>query len=271
MGAWVSGHITANGLRLHYTRTGGEKPVLVLAHGFSDDGLCWSPVAEVLAADYDVVMVDARGHGRSEGPESGYGPIDLGDDLAEAIKALGLEKPYILGHSMGAVTILSLASRYPDLPKAILLEDPPAGWSQQAPPTGDDWLARMRSWIVAIKRSTREELIAGERERSPHWSEAEIGPWADSKLRLSFNVLNRAHAEALDWHTLLPQIQVPTLLIYADPALGGIIGPQTAAEFKALVKHADLVQIDQAGHSIRRDQFQRYRATVQAWLKQAAA
>jgi N-formylmaleamate deformylase len=65
MAHWQSGDVTANGIRLHYTRTGGDKPPLVLAHGVTDDGLCWTPVAAALAPDYDVIMVDARGHGRS--------------------------------------------------------------------------------------------------------------------------------------------------------------------------------------------------------------
>ena len=48
---WQSGDIRVNGLMLHYTRTGGAKPPVVLAHGFSDDGLCWTPVAEALEAE----------------------------------------------------------------------------------------------------------------------------------------------------------------------------------------------------------------------------
>lgn len=48
MAVWQSGDIVVNGLRLHYTRTGGDKPQVVLVHGFSDDGLCWTPVAEAL-------------------------------------------------------------------------------------------------------------------------------------------------------------------------------------------------------------------------------
>ncbi len=82
---WQTGFIQANGLRQHYTRNhgsahsggppgGGDKPSIVLAHGFSDDGLCWASTAERLAETYDVVMVDARGHGRSDAPEQGYGP-----------------------------------------------------------------------------------------------------------------------------------------------------------------------------------------------------
>ena len=81
MATWQSGDVSVNGLRLHYTRTGGDKPPVVLAHGFSDDGLCWTPVAEVLAPDYDVIMVDARGHGQSEAPEQGYNMADMAGDL----------------------------------------------------------------------------------------------------------------------------------------------------------------------------------------------
>ena len=59
MAAWQSSNLEANGWRLHYTRTGGDKPPVVLAHGFSDDGLCWTPVAEALASEYDLIMVDS--------------------------------------------------------------------------------------------------------------------------------------------------------------------------------------------------------------------
>lgn len=55
MSDWQSRTVEVNGLTLHYTRTGGDKPTVVLAHGFSDDGLCWTPVAKQLEADYDLV------------------------------------------------------------------------------------------------------------------------------------------------------------------------------------------------------------------------
>src|SRR5262249_34154967 len=122
MDRWQSGDIEANGLRLHYTRTGGAKPPLVLAHGVMDDGLCWMRVARALEADYDVIMVDARGHGRSDAPETGYGPTEQAADLHGVITGLGLRRPAILGHSMGANTTLVLAGTYPDVPGAILLE-----------------------------------------------------------------------------------------------------------------------------------------------------
>jgi len=104
----------------------------VLAHGFSDSGLCWTPVAEALEADYDLIMIDARGHGQSDAPEHGYGSAEYAADVAGVIGALQIQRPAVLGHSMGAATALALAGLYPDIPGAILLEDPPAFWS--APP-----------------------------------------------------------------------------------------------------------------------------------------
>ena len=85
---WRSGFVEANGIRLHYTRTGGDKPPLVLAHGVTDDGLCWAATAAALAPEYDAVMVDARGHGTSDAPERGYGPLEQAGDLAGVIAAV---------------------------------------------------------------------------------------------------------------------------------------------------------------------------------------
>lgn len=269
---WQTGFVEVGGLKLHYTRTGGNKPPLVLAHGFSDDGLCWTPVAQALEADYDVIMVDARGHGRSDGPESGYGSITLGDDLAGVIAALGLERPVVLGHSMGAATALALAANHPESVGAILLEDPPMFWLPPPPDPGDGQarIAGMHKWVVELKRKTREEMIAQERASSPGWSEAELGPWADAKLRLSFNVMGRGREPQQSLRDL-PTITCPALLITADPARGAIVTPEGAEELRAIAPNLEVAHIPGAGHSIRRDQFRAYVAVVKDALRRLAA
>ena len=267
MAVWQSGDIEVSDLRLYYTRTGGKKPQVVLAHGFSDDGLCWTPVAEVLASEYDVIMVDARGHGRSEGPEQGYGSAEHAGDLASVITGLGLHRPAVLGHSMGAATALMLAGMHPNLVGAILLEDPPAWWVAGSP-TGLDKerQAQMRGWVTELKRKTREEMIADVRTHSPSWSEAELGPWADAKLRLSFNALNREGAAAVDWPTTVRRVTCPALLITADPERGAIVTPEGAAALQALMPQLRVAHIPEAGHSIRREQFDRYIDVVRTFL-----
>lgn len=270
MSAWQSEYVESNGIRLHYTRTGGDRPPFVLAHGFSDDGLCWTPLAECLALDYDVLMVDARGHGRSDAPGAGYGDRISAEDLAGLITALGLEKPPILGHSMGALTALTLAGLYPDLPGAILLEDPPARWTPPSPVEENDedavdWRAQSVAWITDLQSKSREDVIAEQRAASD-WSEAELGPWADAKLSMSLNVLSRNRAPDMDWANLMQQITCPALLVTADPEDGSLVTAEEAVQLQALVPQLQVAHIAGAGHNIRREQFDAYLGVVLDFL-----
>lgn len=268
MTPWTSGAVQSNGIRVHYTRTGGDKPALVALHGFSDDGPCWTPIAQALENDFDMIMLDARGHGRSDGPPSGYSYDDYAADTAGAIAALKLDKPIVLGHSMGAVTALTLAATHPSAPRSIILEDPPPFW-MPPPPAGDnssEGVNRMRNWIIDLKRETREEMLAGCRRSSPTWPEGELGPWADSKLRLSFNVLSILDADSrLPLRERVSAITCPALLIVADTALGAITSGEQADDLKTLIPQLKVEQIGKAGHSIRREQPARYLEIVRTF------
>ena len=259
---WKSETIQSNGLKIHYTRTGGDKPPFVLAHGFSDDGLCWTPIAQQLEKDYDVIMVDARGHGRSEGPEEGYGTAIMANDLAGVISGLGLSKPMVMGHSMGGATTLLLAAAYPDLPGKIIIED--AGMFNPPKPDPNNpngTLHRMGGWIIDLKRKTRDEMIAICRSNSPTWPEAELGPWADSKLRFSFYALSR-NSTVVAWESELPKIQCPALLLTADVERGAIVSAESAATMQNLISGLQVVNIPGAGHNIRREQAKKFMETV---------
>ncbi|MDP9378876.1 MAG: alpha/beta hydrolase [Chloroflexota bacterium] len=231
------------------------------------------PVVEALAQEYDVVMVDARGHGRSDAPELGYGSLEQAEDLADVIRRLGLERPAILGHSMGAATTLVLAGTYPDLPRAILLEDPPPWWAErrEGAPSAEDRLAGMRAWISSVKRKTREELISEQRAETPGWSTVELGPWAEAKLRVSPNVLEVLRSDnpaSVDWEATLRRITCPVLLITADPSLGAIATEESSAALRDLVPQLRVEHISDAGHNIRRDQFDRYMEVVLTFLSE---
>jgi N-formylmaleamate deformylase len=267
MDVWQSGDVQVNGLRLHYTRTGGTRPPVVLAHGFSDDGLCWTPVAEVLAPDYDVIMVDARGHGQSEAPDEGYNMADMAGDLRGAIAALGLHRPPVIGHSMGGGTALALAALYPDVPGAILLEDAaPLGLAEMRMPHDPERHARITERIARLRSMSREQLIAEQRAATPTWSDAELEPWADAHLHLSPKVVAFDPTVGVDWPVVLGRIACPALLIAADPERGGMITPENAAVFQEYVPQLRVVRISGAGHSVRREQFGRYMDVVRGFL-----
>lgn len=269
MSKWYSDRIASNGIQLYYTRTGGNKPPVVLAHGFSDDGLCWTPVAETLEANYDVIMVDARGHGRSDAPDGGYNATTMATDLAGVITGLGLDQPVVMGHSMGGSTTMALAGLFPEIPGAIIIED--AGASNMMADKSPAALARLQQWherMVNLQSKTHAELIHHARTETPTWAEPELEPWAHAKLRFNMKALDRSDAVLLDWDQLLRNITCPALLLIADPERGGGVTRERATEMQALVPQLQVVHIPEAGHNIRREQFAPYMAAVSAFLAQ---
>jgi N-formylmaleamate deformylase len=265
MAEWQTGNVIANGIRVHYYRTGGDKPPLVLNHGATDDGLCWTRVARALEADYDIIMPDARGHGLSEAPESGYSSKERAADLAGLIQALRLDKPAVGGHSMGAATTFRLAADYPDIVRCAILEDP--GFRSANASADESRQARMRQTFAELTSLSREALIERCRTQSPTWDEVELGPWADSKLRVSSKFLdNMRFRTEPPWQEVLPRIACPVLLITSDPDKGGIVSPEAAEEAVKLNPRVEAVRLRGAGHNIRREQFEGFLEAVRAFL-----
>jgi pimeloyl-ACP methyl ester carboxylesterase len=271
---YISGDVIANGVKLHFYRTGGSKPPMVLLHGVTDDGLCWTHIADGLAHDYDVIMVDMRGHGKSEAPEEGYTLTVMAGEIAALIKELSLEKPVIMGHSMGAITTLTLAGLYPDVPRAIVLEDPPPFWmikkTDKSEPPNPNHLAL---WIKSNKRKTKEDLFSEVRSGNPGWAEAEMEPWVNSKLRYSPRIgkmISMDDLPGMDFDNLVKQVTCPALILTADTMKGAIVSEKDAAALKQGVPQLEVVHIDGAGHSIRRDQYEKYMEAVKAFLSKTA-
>ena len=272
MDQWTTGYCVSHGTKLHYYRTGESKPPLVLMHGITDDGLCWTPVANALSNQHDIIMVDVRGHGKSEAPENGYDYETMGTEVVGLIEDLALENPIVMGHSMGAMTALTLAALNPNLSQAIILEDPPALWRAGQPSQEDlDIRAGMRAWIYEVKRKTRDELLEAVRTENPEWSEAELGPWADAKHRFSLKItrlIEKHDSVPGNFPALLTQIFCPVLLITADPRRGAILTDEDVAELQKSIPQLERVHIPGAGHNIRREQFSRYMEVLDTFLNQ---
>jgi pimeloyl-ACP methyl ester carboxylesterase len=122
---WSDGYVYANGARIHYYHAvpAPEKPVMVMIHGVTDNGLCWTTLTWKLQDDYDVYMVDTRSHGLSDPITAADDGDTLIKDVVEFVKAMGFEKPILMGHSMGGATVIRVGAEYPDLAKAIIVLD----------------------------------------------------------------------------------------------------------------------------------------------------
>ena len=263
---WTDGFVLANGIRIHYWRTGGDKPVMLLAHGYSDDGLCWTNLAKELEKDYDIVMADARGHGLSD-PPSADDPADAqAEDLAGLIRELKLEKPIVMGHSMGSASAAWFAAKYPDIPRAVILEDPrlvsrpSSSESQNADAAAQE---RQRAQILARNNTPYEELVAGCMKSNPKWGLNECMVWAPSKRLYHPNTAYRNLGERPEMRELFAKITVPTLILKADDPAE--LRKQNE-EVASVLKQGKLVHIDGAGHNVRREQKERVLQVLREFL-----
>src|SRR5687768_363917 len=102
-----------NGLHLYYETHGSGRP-LILLHGGLGSGEMFGPIIPALADHHQVIAVDLQGHGRTADIDR---PIDIklmADDIAALIDHLGLDKPDLVGYSLGGGVAFFTAVKYPD-------------------------------------------------------------------------------------------------------------------------------------------------------------
>jgi N-formylmaleamate deformylase len=269
---WTQNDLIVNSVQLHYYRTGqGDKRPLVLVHGFSDNGLCWTPVARDLESEYDVIMPDMRGHGLSERTRPS-GKVDMAADLAGLIRSLGLDHPVVCGHSMGAMVTYQLGVRFPELASALVLEDPPWWLSQHAPPFSDTDGNPFEKWVKNLAGQTLDDLLMGYHQDHPDWPEELLRPMCESKKQLDPAILEsmqpKLRTQEVDWSSTVQHITLPILLFVGNPELGGIVTPEVVAKVGELNPKVPIVHIPDVGHFIRFDKFTLFMDALRVFLKQ---
>lgn len=108
-------YFDSDGVNIRYQVLGSGAPV-ILVHGFiSDFENNWSSVVDVLTPHFQVIGMDARGHGKSGKPHDAdaYG-VQMVTDVANLMDHLGIDKAHVAGYSMGGYIALKMASIYPD-------------------------------------------------------------------------------------------------------------------------------------------------------------
>lgn len=265
MTPWTSATCETNGITLHYTRTGGAKPPLVLLHGLMTSGRCWVDLARALEPDYDVIMPDARGHGQSGAPDHGYRYEDHAADVAGLLQALQLPPAFLLGHSMGGMTAAVVASRYPQLLRGLVLADPTFLSPQvQREVHASDVADQHRQLLT----QSLDELIAEARGRHPHRSAETIELFARARLQTSLRAFDVLTPPNPEYRPLVRALTVPSLLVFGD---SGVISAAVAQELQDLHPALQVTQIQRAGHVLHLDQPARFTAIVQSFFVALAA
>ena len=269
------GAARVNGLDLHYLDWGGDAPVAAVAlHGFALNCHSWDEVAPALSDRLHWYALDQRGHGLSDrAAELGdYSRDHMADDIDGFIRAAGLERPVVVGHSMGGMNAMTFASRHPEALRALILVDVgpevTVDGAQQVRQfvAGPYEMESLEAWVehthkyypFRSKEGIRKRLAVSLRETS----EGKLAKQFDERFREA-GFRGVADSRSDIWETARG-LRCPTLLLHGEKS--PVLKREQAERFAEAVEQVRLVSIPEAGHSVAGDQPQAFEEAVRAFL-----
>jgi pimeloyl-ACP methyl ester carboxylesterase len=258
-----------NGARLHYERRGSGPPLLWIT-GFTISAEVFAPVLRLYERDYECIVYDNRGAGRTRARAGLTSMAQLAADAAGLLGRLGIDAAHVHGLSMGGMIAQELALRFPDRVRGLVLGGTSPGGPLAVRPTVRE-LAALGGVISAEGRRPGRPWLAGalfsEEFRRRH-------PDRVRELLRNF----RVHRPGLDgvashwWASVyhdtvsrLPQIQAPTLVIHGEcDAFAPLANARMLAE---RIPDAELAIVPGAGHAYLLEQPEASARLLLGWLE----
>jgi pimeloyl-ACP methyl ester carboxylesterase len=224
--------IVAGDLTFHYIKWGEQGTPIICVHGLTANAFYYQALADKLARHHQVFAYDLRGRGDSDKPERGYSVPIHAADLAKLIHALGLERPIVIGHSLGALTALYFASHYPEILSKLVLVDAGAPLPWNALEEQPAWL-KATTGRLGITVPSFEEYIHARKLApflGPYWNEyVDLYFERDVRRNRDGSVASKCSREAVQeeesrYSEAAPEqqwanVRVPTLLLRAGQSL----------------------------------------------------
>jgi pimeloyl-ACP methyl ester carboxylesterase len=241
--------VTALELAVHTWGEDGATRRALVMHGIGSNAAGWWRLGPDLASlGYHVTAPDLRGHGNSPKAESMTIPEYAGDALA-----LGDHWDLILGHSLGGAIALQAISSRPDLTDRLILQDP-AIMGVNSPE------------VVELLLSDYEEPITAEsvHARSPQWHSRDAEIKAEALRQSGPDVVLRTIRDGPAWNYWdeMLGLEIPVLLIGADPAMGALVQPSVGEAAAAANPNLRFEVVEHGSHSMHRDRYEDYWALV---------
>ena len=204
---------TRGGVTLRFVDAGDGDPPFVFVHGWGCSHLHFVPQLKHFAAHHRVIGVDQRGHGASEAPHEEITVEVLAEDLASLCRELEVERPILVGHSMGAAVVLGAVAHHPGLARGIAMVDPAVLFHERAAPGLEEFVERLtlHGWRQTVRNfADRVFFEKGDTSDLRRWIVGELTKTRRRVLHTAFrNML------AFDAEPALRKLELPLLLI--DP------------------------------------------------------
>ncbi|TDY61222.1 pimeloyl-ACP methyl ester carboxylesterase [Aminivibrio pyruvatiphilus] len=257
-------------VELYYEVHGGDGPPLLLVAGLASDVSSWQTVLPALSEHFRVIVVDNRGIGRSV-PEDAPVSVDLmADDCAALIDYLGYGPVHVLGHSMGGFTALSLAARYPDRVKKLVLaatgeksssrntllfSDLADLYEREEDPAG--FFRTVFYWIFSPAFFEDKDTVKGAVEFALSYP----FPQAPVSFRNQVNAI-----AAFDGRNLAVSVSAPTLVLSAAEDL--LFASSAGRELAEKLPRGKYLSVEGAAHSIHAEKPKEFAEAVVSFLKE---
>lgn len=235
---------------LHVRRFSGKGPEVLLIHGIGSSSRDFDPVIDGLAGVMTPISVDLRGHGASGKPDAGYHYEDYVRDLDHLVDALDMERPIILGHSLGGILTLWWATHHPDAAHALIIEDSPLRSGEEFRPAFEGW-----EQLNALPYEAAREHYATQHPRWPdHLVDTRAWDITHTKAE-AFSELKAASManQGMDSTDGMRAISSPVLFIHGDRETGSMVHPEDIATLPDRLRDMRLARIPGGGHSMHRD------------------
>jgi pimeloyl-ACP methyl ester carboxylesterase len=276
---YYSRNIVLRQLRFHFLEWGSpEAPTIVLLHGGHQSAHSWDLVSLHLARRYHVLALDQRGHGDSEwARDVAYSNHEMSLDAAAFIDALGLQRPVLMGHSMGGRNAMLLTKHDPSRLGALVIVD-----------VGPEVSDRGRQVIAGFVRDNEvfddlEHFVRNVQQYDPYRSREHI------ERTVKYNMLQRVDGKFVSKcdsnprrlgivRSAGPQENVtleeagafvlPVLIVRG--ANSGILTADAAERFRDALPQGTLVTVPDCGHNVHGQNTKGFIAAVGEFLQQLA-
>jgi N-formylmaleamate deformylase len=261
-----SGYVERDGLRLHHLEYGEAGAPVVIVPGITSPAATWEFVSLDLARDYHVITVDIRGRGLSDTPSAGYELADYAGDVTAVTEHLGLQRPALVGHSMGARIAAAVRVLHHGVAGPVVLADPPlTGPGRGTYPMSLE--AFMDQLQAARSGAAPEELLKYFPTLTPEHLvlRAQWLPTCDeTAVRESWLNFHRE-----DFFPYLRELEPPVLFMYGGDS--PVVPESALPEITETRPDVEVARIPGAGHMIPWDNTADFLRETRRFLKQVLA
>lgn len=241
---------TVNGVRLYYERHGESGDPLVFVHGYTGDITDWRLQIAEFSRDYRILVMDLRGHGRSEAPTDrlSYSVALMTVDVEEMVNRVGFERYHLLGHSMGGAIAQEIALRSPEKLLSLTLEDTSFKFELSA----DDAMFQFRAQRQHLAQTEGMAAAAALTLPwvPPHMPPERLQETNERLARMSVDAFAGAAQGLIGWEGTAERassILTPTLVVYGDLDAPALV--EASRRLAELIPNASLEVIPEASHS----------------------